>query len=301
MFPRASTSSPVPWPSGARSTALVLLAMVLAARAVSAQGSPSPEAGVWIDHTGQGAVEIAACGNKLCGRIFWLKEQNNAKGQPLIDIYNPDASKRKRSICGLPVLGNLQKQAGGAWGAGWVYDPKDGKSYDLEIMSAGRDRLTVTGYMGTKFFGKSMTWTRAPVKLPRCGALPQTEASRKGSGPAMKGKVPAGPAPTSKAAAGSTGQNSPKQVTAPDKGILPKQAASAAGPAATKPTGPTGEAHPREPTLITGPVLARPRAATEESAPAVGAAKWAQPRPPEDAEATTEPPTPTRRMPEPTP
>src|SRR4029077_14920970 len=29
--------------------------------------------GVWIDHTGRGAVEIFECAGGLCGRIVWLK------------------------------------------------------------------------------------------------------------------------------------------------------------------------------------------------------------------------------------
>ena len=31
--------------------------------------------GVWIDHTGRGAVEITECnGNKLCGHVAWVKD-----------------------------------------------------------------------------------------------------------------------------------------------------------------------------------------------------------------------------------
>ena len=39
---------------------------------------PSP-LGVWIDHTGRGAVEITDCGGKLCGRIVWVKDPAIAK------------------------------------------------------------------------------------------------------------------------------------------------------------------------------------------------------------------------------
>jgi len=35
--------------------------------------------GVWIDHTGRGAVEITDCGGKLCGRLVWFKDAKDSK------------------------------------------------------------------------------------------------------------------------------------------------------------------------------------------------------------------------------
>jgi uncharacterized protein (DUF2147 family) len=126
-------------------------------------------AGIWLDDTAEGAIEIAPCGERLCGRIVWLKNPNDkATGRPLMDGYNPETTKRKRPICGLPVIGDLKRQTSGAWDAGWIYDPKEGKSYDLELKLRSPDRLVVTGYLGTKFFSESFVWTRAPASLPRC-------------------------------------------------------------------------------------------------------------------------------------
>jgi len=94
----------------------------------TADAAPPLEMGVWINHTGKGAVEIRPCGatgasaNRLCGFIVWLKEPNKKNGEPLTDGYNPEPSKRRRTICGLPVLGSLQRVSGG-WDNGWVYDP----------------------------------------------------------------------------------------------------------------------------------------------------------------------------------
>ena len=70
-------------------------------------------------------------------------------------------------ICGLPVLGSLQRVSGG-WDNGWVYDPEQGAQFDAAIELVTRDRLTLTGYKGVKFFSKSFTWRRAPADLPRC-------------------------------------------------------------------------------------------------------------------------------------
>jgi hypothetical protein len=113
----------------------------------------------------------------LCGFIVWLKEPNNKYGQPLTDRYNPVASKQRRTICGLPVLGSLQRVSGG-WDNGWVYDPEQGSQFDAAIQLSSRDRLTLTGYKGVKFFSKSFQWKRAPAGLQRCDQPREARATQ---------------------------------------------------------------------------------------------------------------------------
>lgn len=130
---------------------------------------PSP-VGIWFDDTAQGAIEIARCGEMLCGRIVWLKEPTSESGEPLTDELNPDPRRRQRPICGLQIIGGLEPQPNGAWDKGWIYDPKEGKSYDVEIMLRDPDRLQVKGYLGLKFLSETFIWQRAPAELPRCAA-----------------------------------------------------------------------------------------------------------------------------------
>ena len=160
--------------------ALALLSIATLPPPLGAQARPAaapPELGIWFDDTGKGAVEIAPCdkaggtAGQLCGRIVWLREPNGENGKPLTDGYNPDPDMRARPICGLQVLGNLSPQPDGAWDAGWVYDPKVGKAYDVEVRLEGRDQLTVTGYKGIKLLGKTFVWKRAPPTLPKCASL----------------------------------------------------------------------------------------------------------------------------------
>ena len=54
------------------------------------------------------------------------------------------------------------------FGNGWIYDPKVGKSYNVEISLAKQDTLHVYGYLGMKLMGRSIYWKRAPENLPRC-------------------------------------------------------------------------------------------------------------------------------------
>jgi uncharacterized protein (DUF2147 family) len=135
-----------------------------------APSAAPPVAGVWLDDKGEGAIEIVPCADKLCGRIVWLKSPNDKAGRPLTDGYNPETAKRKRPICGLPVIGDLKRMPSGAWDAGWIYDPKEGKSYDVEVKLRSADKLQVTGYLGTKFFSETFVWTRAPATLPKCAS-----------------------------------------------------------------------------------------------------------------------------------
>jgi|CXWK01.1.fsa_nt_gi uncharacterized protein (DUF2147 family) len=149
---------------------------------VHATWAAPKEVGVWIDNSGDGAVKIEPCGDKLCGRIVWLKDPLNDKGQPKRDRYNPDESRRNRTICGLPILGELAQMPEGGFDNGWVYDPKEGKSYSVAIVANGTNQLSVTGYKGVKFLGKTFTWTRATTTLPSCEVQPASAKPADGVG-----------------------------------------------------------------------------------------------------------------------
>ena len=137
-----------------RNLVKVGLASAAAAAALSLSGgvfaADSP-LGVWIDHTGRGAVEITNCGGALCGRVVWLKDAAHG------------------DTCGKQVIGNVKPVGGGKWDNGWIYDVDEDRRYDVEITPMG-DRLKVMGYMGSKFLSETMTWRRAPADLKRCDA-----------------------------------------------------------------------------------------------------------------------------------
>ena len=124
--------------------------------------------GVWIDHTGRGAVEITDCGGKLCGRIVWVKDAGHNDG------------------CNFQVLGDVKPVAGNKWDGGWIVDPEKDpdKKYDVEITPLSDQKLKVLGYIGTKFFSETMTWTRAPANLQKCGV----ESARPEPVPAPPGR-----------------------------------------------------------------------------------------------------------------
>lgn len=140
--------------------AALLLTAVLATAAANAQPRPPADVtGLWIDHTGQGAVEILPCGQSVCGRVVWLK--------------NPQHKSRSgRLICGTQILGDLHKRPNNAWESGWIYNPEDEQRFSAEIKLENENTLLVTGYLGIKLLGETFTWKRAPSPdgLERCAA-----------------------------------------------------------------------------------------------------------------------------------
>jgi uncharacterized protein (DUF2147 family) len=136
-----------------------ILGAAALAGGVAAQTRAADVAGVWIDHTGQGAVEITPCGNRLCGRVVWLK--------------NPEHKSRTgKRICGTQILGDLRREGAKAWSDGWIYNPEDEERFSAALELAGANTLKVTGYLGIRLLGETFTWKRATTTLERCaGAI----------------------------------------------------------------------------------------------------------------------------------
>ena len=236
--------------------ALALLASALApvgVRSAYAQGTV-PEVGVWLDDTQQGAVEIYICqdrADRLCGRIVWLRDPLNAEGKPKFDRYNPNAAMQGRPICGLSVLGNLAKSSDGSFDNGWIYDPKTGKSYSAAIQLSSANTLTVTGYLGMKFMGKSFTWTRAPdgiqkctvaaaapMKAPVAPVAPQQKASTGAASSAQKPQQAPAAKPKTQATATATQQGGAAKTTSQAAAKPQAKTATSASPVLTAPPAP---------------------------------------------------------------
>ncbi|WP_448115262.1 DUF2147 domain-containing protein [Mesorhizobium amorphae] len=151
--------------------ATALTSLFLLTTAASAQTDITT---TWLTHDGQGVVEIAPCGGKLCGRIVWLKTPTDDKGVALTDQNNPSQKLRKRPICGLAVLSGLSPDKSGGWDGGKIYDPQEGDTYDAALKLASPDKLTVTGYLGVKALGQTFTWKRYALQAgQRCSATAQ--------------------------------------------------------------------------------------------------------------------------------
>jgi uncharacterized protein (DUF2147 family) len=115
--------------------------------------------GKWINSTGEAHVDITKRGEKYFGKIVWLKEPKDEKGNIKTDLKNPEASLRSKPILGLEILRNFIFD-NGKWTDGKIYDPKSGKTYSCNMTMKGRDVLNMRGYVGISLIGRSETWKR---------------------------------------------------------------------------------------------------------------------------------------------
>jgi uncharacterized protein (DUF2147 family) len=123
--------------------------------------SPAPDdiVGVWANSSNKAHIEIFKSGGRYYGKIIWLKNPNDATGKPKIDKRNPDENARNKRILGLVVLRDF-KYDDEEWNNGRIYNPEDGKEYKSYIKLTDARTLSVRGYIGISFIGKTEKFTR---------------------------------------------------------------------------------------------------------------------------------------------
>ena len=135
-----------------------LFVTALAGSAAVAAPAMQSALGVWADEEGKSNIEIAPCGQFLCGRIVWLAEPTDSNGQQKRDINNPDPAMRAQPIMGLTILKGLQPYEGDEQLKGLVYNAENGKVYDI-YLDPGGSTMSVEGCFAMFLCG-SQTWTR---------------------------------------------------------------------------------------------------------------------------------------------
>lgn len=115
--------------------------------------------GKWVNSTGEAHVDITKRGDKYFGKIVWIKEPKDEKGNVKTDAKNPEASLKSRPILGLEILKDFVFDDG-KWTDGKIYDPKSGKTYSCNMTMKGNDVLNMRGYIGISLIGRSETWKR---------------------------------------------------------------------------------------------------------------------------------------------
>jgi len=156
-------------------TMVAIAAILLAATSSHASGQ-SDVIGNWSTVGNSSHVEIYPCGEKLCGKVVWLKNPNymHAEDGPVgtmkVDRKNPDPTLRNRPILGLQVIEGLTADYEGSWEKGKCYDPETGKTYKCKMHLASPERLEMRGYVGIPLFGRTYVLTRENNQTPRLKA-----------------------------------------------------------------------------------------------------------------------------------
>jgi uncharacterized protein (DUF2147 family) len=118
--------------------------------------------GVWLMGA-KVAVQLFDCGDRLCGRVIWLKESIDSQGLLKRDKLNPDPTLRDRSVCGPTIIWNLHPADANHWEDGWFYNPDDGGTYRLKLEFQSADVVAARIFLGIPLFGETRTLTRIPV------------------------------------------------------------------------------------------------------------------------------------------
>jgi len=120
--------------------------------------------GVWEVGSGKARVKIFSYGNKLGGKIVWLKEPNYPEGGAKVDRNNPDESMRTKPLLGYTNLTGFEAKGDGKYAGGTIYDPENGSTYNCVISMPDDNTLEVRGYIGVSLFGRTDVWKRVIVK-----------------------------------------------------------------------------------------------------------------------------------------
>ncbi len=115
--------------------------------------------GEWYSEGKKSVVKIYKSEGKFFGKIIWLKDKLNDKGEIKLDVHNPDKSKRGEKIEGMEILKNFIFEDN-EWTDGTIYDPKTGKTYSCIIKKKADNEISIRGYVGISLFGKTTKWTK---------------------------------------------------------------------------------------------------------------------------------------------
>ena len=135
--------------SSVRRRCLVTLAIGLISSSALATPTSSP-LGTWLTGNGHGVVEIARCGDALCGRIVGIDREPTAPVPT--DVHG-------RSQCGLTIITNEKLEPDGTW-LGTIVDPRDGGSYQAKLWVDDRGDLRLRAFIGIPALCATQIWRK---------------------------------------------------------------------------------------------------------------------------------------------
>ncbi|MCD0488805.1 DUF2147 domain-containing protein [Pedobacter sp. MC2016-14] len=115
--------------------------------------------GKWVNSSGEANIEIFKKGDQYFGKIVWLKNPKDDKGNVKTDLKNPEEKLKTRPILGLQILNNFVYD-GSKWTDGKIYDPKSGKTYSCNMTFNDAGDLNIRGYVGVALLGRTDIWKR---------------------------------------------------------------------------------------------------------------------------------------------
>jgi uncharacterized protein (DUF2147 family) len=120
--------------------------------------------GVWENPAGKAYIEIFKVKDRYFGKVIYMKQPTYDNGLPKVDKNNPDKNLQNAPLVGLIVLRDLQyDKEENTWSKGKIYNPDDGRAYNCQVKLKDNNTLSVRGFVGCLFLGKTVTMRRARV------------------------------------------------------------------------------------------------------------------------------------------
>ena len=157
--------------------AIVLMATNLAS-AWAEDEKPDPK-GRWITASGNLEVDIAPCGQALCGTVTKVLA-NRSMSREGEDMKPVDT----RPALGMKILIDLKQEASdGSEPARWsgqIYNRENGKTYRCLMSLDASGGLVLRPYVGLPLFGRTQVWRRAEDTATSTGAVTRPGAAKEG-------------------------------------------------------------------------------------------------------------------------
>ncbi len=116
--------------------------------------------GTWYNDAKTSKIQFYKQGNKLFGKVIWLKEPLE-NGKPRLDKLNSNEKLRTRPLMGLVFLSNFEADGAKIWEDGEIYDPNNGKTYSCKLTITSATTIDARGYIGISIIGRTTKFTKA--------------------------------------------------------------------------------------------------------------------------------------------
>jgi len=148
-------------------TIVILSVMSVAALLNAAISGSDVILGKWWNEEKTAQIEIYKDGGTYSGKIVWLNDPlypaddpKGMAGKPKVDRENADPAKQNRPVLGMMMVWGFLPAGENHWDKGFIYDPKNGKTYKCKMTLKPDDVLDVRGFIGVSLLGRTTTWTR---------------------------------------------------------------------------------------------------------------------------------------------
>ena len=128
---------------------LLVLSMHACAPAVA--GTPAPPTGRWLTASGNLEVDVAPCGEALCGKVARVVANHS--------MANPNQELGEPPQIGLTILDTFTPSGGDAW-EGHIFNRENGKTYRCRLRLLDPDQLEVRPYIAIHLIGQTQIWHR---------------------------------------------------------------------------------------------------------------------------------------------